>query len=183
MTSSSYDQLKAIILEKSYLSGGDFALASGAGSSFFFDMKPTLLDPLGSKLVAELVLDKLEGLKADAIGGLVLGACPIVSGVCTRSAERSHPIRGFYVRKEAKGRGTQKLIEGSELTSEDNVVMVDDVTTSGGSTLQAIDEVNKIGCKIIKVISIVDREQGAADAFSARGLDFDPLFSRSDIVT
>lgn len=173
-------RLKEIIRQKSYNTGGDFKLASGASSSFFFDMKVTLLDPEGASLVAEAFLDRLEGSGIKAIGGLVIGACPIASAVSLKSLERKTPIQGFYVRKEPKKRGTQKMIEGAALQKGDRVVIVDDVTTSGGSALEAVQEVEKLGCEVVKVMTIVDREQGAAENLAKKNLTLDALFTRRD---
>lgn len=174
------NRLRDIIKQKSFNTGGDFKLASGATSSFYFDMKPTMLDPEGASLIAEAILEKLEGIAVDAIGGLVIGACPIVSSVVVESATHHRPLRGFYVHKEQKERGTKKMIEGAPLNKGDKVVIVEDVTTSGGSSLKAVDEVEKIGCEVVKIITIVDREQGAADTFAKRGLSFDALLRRKD---
>ncbi|MBU6475384.1 MAG: orotate phosphoribosyltransferase [Alphaproteobacteria bacterium] len=175
-------RLRRIINEKSYNTGGDFKLASGAASSFFFDMKPTVLDPEGANLVADAILERIKGLNATAIGGLVLGACPIASAVCVKSFGTSAPLQAFYVRKEAKTRGTQKMIEGGDLKKGDRVVVVEDVTTTGGSALQAVAELRKLGCEVVKVMTIVDREQGAAAAFAAEKIPFDALFTRRDFA-
>lgn len=177
---SSLDRLRDIIKEKSYNSGGDFKLASGETSSFYFDMKPTLLDPEGSSLLAEAILDRLQDVDAMAIGGLVIGACPIVSAVCLKSFERKRPLQGFYVHKEQKQRGTRKMIEGAPLRKGDRVVIVDDVTTTAGSSIRAIEEVEKLGCTVVKVITVVDRGQGAAENLARKKLELDSLFSRED---
>jgi orotate phosphoribosyltransferase len=176
------ERLKEIIVEKSYIKDGDFKLASGATSSFFFDMKVTLLDPEGANLAADLILDRLEGLDAKAIGGLVIGACPIASAVCVKSLERGHPINAFYVRKEPKKRGTQKLIEGALLRKGDRVVMVEDVTTSGGSVMDAVKVVRELGCEVVKIITIVDREAGAQANLAKEGLTLDALFCKQDFA-
>ena len=175
-------RLKEIVREKSYITDGDFKLASGATSNFFFDMKVTMLDPEGASLAADLILDKIKGENIQAIGGLVIGACPIASAVCVKSFERGTPVNAFYVRKEPKKRGTQKMIEGAALKPGDRVVMVEDVTTSGGSVLQAIDVVQELGCKVVKVITLVDREQGAKENLAQKGLTLDPVFTRHDFT-
>jgi len=174
------DRLKEIIKEKSYITDGDFKLVSGATSNFFFDMKVTLLDPEGANLAAELILDKIEGQNIKAIGGLAIGACPIASAVCVKSYGSKTPVNAFYVRKEPKKRGTQKMIEGAVLQEGDRVVMIDDVTTSGGSVIKAIDLVQELGCKVVKVITIVDREQGAKDNLAKKELVLDAIFSKHD---
>ena len=123
---------------KSVFTGGDFKLASGGQSSVFFDMKMTLLDPEGINFVADLMVQLLEGEACDAIGGLVLGACPIVDAVIVK-AYPTRRITGFYVRKEPKERGTNKMIEGP-LAPGSACVMVEDVTTLGNSVLKAVAE-------------------------------------------
>lgn len=176
------NRLRDIIREKSYNTGGDFKLASGATSNFYFDMKPTLLDPEGSSLLADAILDRLQDTDVKAIGGLVIGACPIVSAVCLKSFERKKPLQGFYVHKEQKERGTKKMIEGTPLQKGDRVVIVDDVTTSAGSSIKAIEEVEKLGCVVVKVITVVDRGQGAAANLARKNLELDALFSREDFA-
>jgi orotate phosphoribosyltransferase len=174
------ERLKTIIQNKCYITDGDFTLASGANSNFFFDLKVALLDPEGASLAAELILERINVEEVAAIGGLVIGACPIASAVCVKSHERGTPIKAFYVRKEPKARGTQKMIEGAVLSPGEKVVLVDDVTTSGGSVLQAAALVRNLGCVVVKVISIVDREQGAKENLAAEGLELDALFSKRD---
>jgi orotate phosphoribosyltransferase len=180
--SSARDRLRDIIREKSYITEGDFKLASGVSSNFFFDLKVTLLDPEGASLTADLILERLQGLNVTAIGGLVIGACPIASAVCVRSHAAGTPIQAFYVRKEPKKRGTQKMIEGAPLKKGDRVVMVEDVTTTGGSVMQAIQEVRGLGCEIVKLVTVVDREQGAREALAKEGLTLDALFTRRDFA-
>lgn len=177
---SAWEELKEIIQVKSYITDGDFKLASGASSNFFFDMKVTLLDPKGATLAADLILDMIKNDRVKAIGGMELGACPIASAVCVRSQERGMPINAFYVRKTPKKRGTQKMIEGEPLKPGDRVVVVDDVTTSGGSVMDAIKEVRALGCEIVSVLTIVDREQGAEANLQAQGLKLKKLFGRRD---
>src|SRR5262249_7897807 len=136
------NRLKALISAKSVLTGGDFKLASGGKSSVFFDMKMTLLDPEGLNLVADLMLQLVENEQFDAVGGLVLGACPIVDAIALK-AYPARRVSGFYVRKEPKERGTNKMIEGP-LAPGSTCVMVEDVTTQGNSVLKAISEARAI---------------------------------------
>ena len=171
-------RLRDLIAQRS-LTHGQFKLASGGESNIFFDMKTTLLDPEGASLTADLILDMLGEEGPDAIGGLVLGACPVVSAVCVKSAERGRPVPGFYVRKEPKGRGTNKLIEGN-LEPGWRVVVVEDVTTEGNSALKAVRAVRDEGCTVIKVMTVVDRLQGARENLAKEGLELVPLFTRDD---
>lgn len=178
LTSTIHPDVRArlfdLIREKSVLTGGDFTLASGGQSSVFFDMKMTLLDPEGMNLIAQMILDLLREEAVDALGGLVLGACPIVDAVCLKSwPER--PLIGFYVRKEPKERGTNKMIEGPVPTGG-RVVMVEDVSTRGSSVMKAVEEARKAGCTVDTVITIVDRQQGATERLAAAGITLKPLF-------
>lgn len=177
---SQKDRLKEIINEKS-LKRGDFTLASGAKSNYLFDLKTTMLDPEGANLIGHLVLEKL-GNDIDAIGGLELGACPAVSNACVISHQIKRPLKAFYVRKEKKGRGTDQLIEGCELKKGEKVVILDDVTTKGGSVKEAIKAVQNAGCIVVKVLSIVDRNEGAKANLAQDGIDLDYIFSKDDFA-
>ena len=171
-------RLKSLIAAKSVLTGGDFKLASGGKSSVFFDMKMTLLDPEGINLVADLMLQLLERETVDAIGGLVLGACPIVDAVTLKSYP-ARRISGFYVRKEPKERGTNKMIEGP-LAPGSACVMVEDVTTQGSSVMKAVAEARAIGCRVTTVLTCVDRQQGARERLEAEGIVLKPLFTMDE---
>ena len=175
------ERLRLLIRTRSLLTEGRFTLASGAESSVFFDMKRTMLHPEGANLIADAVLDRLAGRTVDAIGGLVMGAVPIVAVACARSAARSHPVEGFFVRKEAKNHGTATLIDGN-FSAGARVVILEDVTTTGGSALRAVDAVTAAGGSVIVVLTIVDRLEGAAEAFRARGLPFEAIFTRDDFL-
>ena len=173
-------RLKDLLLKKSFLKG-DFVLTSGARSNVFFDVKMTSLDPEGATLAADLILDMLEGQRIDAVGGIAVGACPIVSAICVRSYERGAPIPCFYVRKEEKKHGTQKKIEGLELKKGARVAVVDDVATTGGSILEAVHAAKAAGCEVVKTIVIVDREQGGDKNLAAEGYRLEALFKRSEL--
>jgi orotate phosphoribosyltransferase len=147
----------------------------------FFDMKPAMLDPEAANLIADAVLARLEEPELDAVGGLAMGAVPIISVVCAKSFQRRRPLQGFFVRKEAKDHGTAKLIEGN-LARGARAAILEDVTTTGGSALRAVDAVRSAGGSVVKVISIVDRLEGAADTFLARGLSFEALFTKDDFI-
>ncbi|MDE3016554.1 MAG: orotate phosphoribosyltransferase [Pseudomonadota bacterium] len=175
------ETLKRILIEKSYLRDGHYTLSSGETSNVFFDVKMTSLDPLGANLAAELMLEKLEGHDITAIGGLALGACPIISALCVKSHDHENSFSFFYVRKEKKSHGTGKDIEGATLKKQDKVAIVDDVATKGGSILEAIRHVNLIGCEIVKILVIVDREQGAGEALAKEGYTLESIFTRSEL--
>ena len=172
-----------IIKTRSFQSGSDIKLASGRTSSHYFNMKPTMLDPEGGFLIGELILDALEGTAADAIGGLEMGAVPIATAVAALSHRRKRPLPAFFVRKQAKDHGTQSLVEGlakGETLEGKRVVIVEDVTTTGGSAIKAAEAVRKEGAEVVAVITIVDREEGAGAAFKAAGLKFTPLLRIDD---
>ncbi|MDA0781988.1 MAG: orotate phosphoribosyltransferase [Rickettsiales bacterium] len=173
------ERLKQIIAQKS-LTTGNFKLASGATSTYLFDLKTTLLDPEGASLTADLILENLAKEDVDAVGGLELGACPIVSAVCVKSYLAGSPIKSFYVRKEKKDRGSNKLIEGCGLNAGDKVVVLEDVTTKGGSVMNAIKVIQERGCKIVKVLSVVNRLEGAKENLEKESIVLDSLFTRDD---
>lgn len=173
------DRLLALLKERS-LMFGDFTLASGKKSSFYFDSKKTTLTAEGALLTAAQVLDVLsrEGIEADAIGGMTLGADPIVCPVAALSAAAGRPLDAFIVRKEAKGHGTTRQIEG-DLAEASRVVVVDDVVTTGGSTLRAIEAVEAAGHTVVAVICLVDREEGGAGNLAR--WPFHPIFRRAEV--
>lgn len=173
-------RLRDIIARKS-LTKGAFKLASGGESAVFFDMKPTLMDPEGAVLYADLVLDALEGDKVDYVGGLEMGAVPAASAVAQRSFLRGRPIPAFLVRKEKKTRGTERLIEGNLAPGAD-VVVLEDVTTKGASALAAVMAVRAEGCRVTKVVTVVDRLEGAGDNLKSHGIELIALFTRDDFA-
>lgn len=173
-------RLRDVIREQSLLEGGDFVLASGRRSGVFFNMKTTMLDPEGANLVADEVLDLLEDEDVEFIGGIELGAVPIVAAICVKSAAR-RPLRAFIVRKERKGHGTDKLIDG-HIREGANVVVFEDVTTTGASVLQAVEAARAAGCTVSKAITIVDRLEGAERNLRAHGVALVALFTRDDFV-
>jgi orotate phosphoribosyltransferase len=178
-------QLIEIVRQKSFRSGEVFKLASGKTSTLYFNMKPTLLDPEGALLSASLVLDLMADDRADLIGGLELGAVPIAAAVAAVSAVEGRPIAGFLVRKQAKQHGTQSLVEGlvkGETLAGRRVVIVEDVTTTGGSAIKAADVVRAEGGSIARVVSVLDRQEGAAEAFAAAGLPFSSVLRAEDFT-
>lgn len=174
--------LREIIRAKSFSEGKERKLASGVTSGFYFDMKRTLSDPQGSLLVARLTLKLLRGRPCDFIGGLEMGAVPIAASVATLSAVEGRPIPFFWVRKQPKDHGTQSLIEGplAENMNGKQVVILEDVTTTGGSSLKAVAALREAGAQVATVITIVDRLEGASDNMAAQGLELAPLFTADD---
>jgi orotate phosphoribosyltransferase len=173
-------RLLEIIKTKSFLRG-QFKLASGAMSDYYLDLKPTTFDAEGAALVAEIIYGMLADHKdVDSIGGLELGAVPIVAAVCARSASE-RPIKGFVVRKENKGHGTDKKIDGN-FTPGTTVVLIEDVTTKGGSVMQAVRAVREKGATVKKIITIVDRLEGAEANLKNEGIALEPIFTARDLL-
>ena len=192
MTSTTAEEARQRLIEKvrelAYLYSDDsFTLASGRKSNHFFDMKPVMMDPECAHLLGVLIHDTIEGIGgADAVGGLELGAVPL-TGIAIAKAGRGSPLRGFIVRKEPKGRGGRKTgnppgIEGSSLQKGDRIVLLEDVTTTGGSALKAARRLIEIGCELVACITILDREEGGAEAFEEDGILLLPLTVKSEIV-
>ena len=184
-----YDKqaLMTLVRQKA-LKFGQFTLASGRKATYYLDGKQVTLDPAGARLVGEGILDLLVGAGSAsgtagampaAIGGMSIGADPITAAVVTMSAVRGTPIRGFMVRKDPKGHGTNQYVEGP-VQPGDTAVIVEDVVTTGGSSLLAIDRVEQFGLKIIGVVAIIDRMEGGAEAFARRGCPFSSLLSIRD---
>jgi orotate phosphoribosyltransferase len=173
-------RLLEIIRTKSVLRG-EFKLASGAMSNYYLDLKPTTFDPEGAALIGELVFARLkDDVEVSSIGGLELGAVPIVVAVSQRSwPER--PLPGFVVRKEAKGHGTDKRIDANFVPNT-GVALIEDVTTKGGSVLQAVRAVRAQGARVSRVVTIVDRLEGAEAALRSEGIELDPLFTVHDVL-
>jgi orotate phosphoribosyltransferase len=176
---SSRERLRRIIKEKSLLGGSSFTLASGRQSSFFFDMKRTMFDPEGINLIGEVLYETVrDEVDVSAVGGLEVGAIPIVLAVCMTSFGQ-RAIDGFFVRKQAKGHGTDQRIDG-QFKAGSTVVIFEDVTTTGGSSMQAVDAVRAQGGVIKKVVTIVDRLEGAREAFAAKGITLEAVYTRDD---
>lgn len=174
-------KLKSLIKEKALLieNNGHFELASGDESNYFFDMKLVSMDPEGSELIANVILDLLKNEDVDYIGGLESGAIPIATVVANKSLQIKKPIPAFFVRKAPKERGTKKMIEGN-LTENSRVVLVDDVTTKGESVMLAIRKVRELNCHVDKVITIVDRLAGAKENLEKENIELIALFTKND---
>lgn len=173
------DALISLIRRKA-LKFGTFTLTSGKQATYYLDGKQVTLDPEGARLVAEGILDLLNQEKMPAaIGGMSIGADPITAAVVTMSAVRGTPIAGFMVRKQAKGHGTSQYVEGP-VQPGDDVVIVEDVVTTGGSSLLAIERATDFGLEVTRVIAIVDRMEGGAEAFAQRGCPFASLLTIRD---
>lgn len=155
-------------------------LSSGKKSNYYIDGKMMTLDSEGAFLTAKVIFDMIDSVDFDAIGGLTLGADPIVGALALFGYINNKPIQTFIVRKEPKKHGTMKLIEG-KLTKGSKVIIVDDVVTTGNSILQAIETVEKENCEVVKIIVLVDRQDGAREKFNSRGYEFEPIFTKEDL--
>lgn len=164
---------------------GKITLASGRESDFYFNLKPTMLDAEGAALLAELTLDALQGEKVDYVGGLEMGAVPIAGAIAQLSWMRGKPIPAFFVRKKPKEHGAKLSIEGlakTESIKGKRVVVVEDVTTTGGSAMKAVESLREAGADIAFVLTMVDREEGAAETFKEAGLVFRSIFRASEFL-
>jgi orotate phosphoribosyltransferase len=156
---------------------GDFTLASGKKSTYYINSKKVLFHGEAIALLGDLLFEATRDLDFQAIGGLEVGAIPMATAAVLRFQQAGRTLEGFFVRKQAKGHGSQDRVEG-RVNAGDRVVIVDDVLTTGDSVVQAIDAVEAIGAKVLRVVCIVDRLQGARDRLAR--YDFRPLFTIRD---
>jgi orotate phosphoribosyltransferase len=179
---TAFDRSRLVaLLRRDALRTGQFTLASGRTSHYYVDGRKVTLSAEGAAEVAAGVLDVLSGRpEVEAVGGLTLGADPIVGATLALAGLRGVHLKGFLVRKEAKGHGTGQLVEGPVQAGQ-TVAILDDVATTGGSSLKAVDAVLAMGGKVACVIVMLDRLEGAAKAFEARGLDFYALATIRDL--
>jgi orotate phosphoribosyltransferase len=178
-------RLIEIIKARSYMSGVEIKLASGRMSNFYFNLKPTMLDAEGAYLVGHVLVDALEGLDVDYIGGLEVGAIPIATAAAAISFARGKPVPAFFVRKAAKEHGTKSLVEGlayGETLNGRRVVILEDTTTTGGSPLKAAHAAEAEGATVACIITIVDREEGAAEIIRSAGYTYAPILSLKDFI-
>jgi orotate phosphoribosyltransferase len=162
------------------LSRGHFILASGKESSYYLDGRLVTLSPEGAYLTGKLMYEHLKDLDVQAVGGLTMGADPVATAVAVVSYREGHPIPAFLVRKEAKGHGKQKQVEGP-LPAGARVAIVEDTVTTGDSALQAIAAVEALGCTVVTVMALVDRLDGAGELLASKGYAFAPLFTVRDL--
>ena len=174
--------LTALLAERSSKKG-HFVLASGRESQFYVDARLTTMSPDGLAIIGRLGLSVLEesGWRMDAVGGLTLGADPVAYAISYASAGSKHPLRAFTVRKEAKTHGTGKLIEGP-FRAGDHVAVIEDVITTGGSALRAIEAIRTAGGTVSGVLAVVDREEGGRAAIESASVPVIALTTASDIL-
>ena len=170
----SKDYLIGLLKENEVFLEGDFTLSSGKKSSYYINMKKAITEPEILSTISKLITEKIKDENIDKVAGPALGAVPIATAV---SLESKLPL--LMIRKEKKGYGTSKLIEG-ELNPDDNVIVVEDVSTTGGSLLKAIKAIQDNGGKVVRAFVVVDREEGAVEEFEKAGITLEPLISVSE---
>jgi orotate phosphoribosyltransferase len=176
-----YDrQLLINLFRQRALKFGDFTLASGQKSTYYLDGKQVTLHSVGLQQVSLGILDLLPDVEFEAIGGMSIGADPIIGGVLAAAGQTGRSLSGFLVRKEPKGHGTQRYIEGPVQPGA-KVVIVDDVITTGGSSILAAERIEEFGCRVVQIVGIVDRKQGGAENFAQRGWPFRALLTIDDL--
>lgn len=179
-TARRHERLRLLLAAEALITGREMTLASGRTSTLYFNVKKPLFDPECAALIADEMLERLRGETFDCVGGMALGAVPIVAAVCARSFP-NRPIRGFFVRKEVKEHGTQNVIEGY-FEAGARVVLLEDVTTTGAATLRAAEAVRAAGGHVDRAITIIDRLEGARGNLAAHGIDLAALFTRDDFA-
>lgn len=182
-SSDDRDRLKEFLIERSVMRG-KFTLASGTESTEYVDCKRTTLFSMAMPLVGRLILEVFRtcGWQPEVVGGLTMGADPIACSVARESLERGVPLNAFSVRKEAKDHGRRRAIEGIERPSGLRCVVVDDVCTTGDSTLQAVRRAKEAGMHVLGACCIVDREQGAREALADEGCEFKALYTMAELL-
>lgn len=175
-----YDKQQLIdLFRERALKFGDFTLVSGKKAKYYLDGKQITLHSQGLSLVCEGFLQLMANYECEAVGGMCIGADPIVGGILALADKQDKTLDGFLVRKEAKGHGTQRYVEGPVQPGA-KVVIVEDVVTTGGSSIKAVERVEDFGCKVAAVLGIVDRMEGGAKAFADKGIAFGTLLTIED---
>lgn len=177
------ERLIGIVLERSfkYSDNPPFTLVSGLKSNYYFNCKPTTLDPEGMNLIGELVFAMLADSAVTAAGGLTLGADPIANALSVISFQRGRPIKSFIVRKDVKDHGVINAVEGNVRPGE-QVAIIDDVITTGGSTITAIERAQQKGLVVERVIVFIDREEGGKENILAHAPRVDAVLTRTEIM-
>ena len=180
MESTCRDRLRQMLLNRS-MRFGEFVLSSGATSNYYIDVRKTSLHPEGLRLISQLFFELLTPDNITAVGGLTLGADPLVAGVMWYSQEMKKPLEGFLVRRTTKDHGLRGQVEGN-LAGHKRVAILDDVITSGESSLIAAEAAESYKAEVVRVLTVVDREQGATQIFQQRGYPFSTLFSIGELL-
>ena len=180
-------RLAKILVERSYKEG-DFLLASGRRSDYYFDCRVTALHAEGSELIGNLFFEAVSeiiasGTPVKGVGGMTMGADPLVSATTVVSSQKGQPLNGLLVRKESKGHGTNQFVEGlANFETGDPVVVLEDVVTTGGSLLKACQRIEASGLKIVAVCCILDREEGGREKLKEAGYELKALFTRRELL-
>ncbi len=176
-------RLIQLIIEKAFKYSEEpiFKLASGNMSKYYFDCKAVTLHPEGMHLIGNIIFEIIKDLNVKGIGGLTLGADPIAYAVAYTSYLKAKPIEAFIVRKAPKGHGTMQLIEGN-VKKGDRVVIIDDVITTGKSTIEAINRAKEEGLEIVKVIALIDRQEGGKEMVESLGYKLESIITRDEIM-
>ena len=178
-------RLADIVFARSF-GRGEITLASGRKSDFYFDLKPTIFNAEGAALIGRLLLPEVLAAGAEFAGGLELGAVPLAALVSQQSVLEGKPVNGFFVRKQPKGHGARKLVEGlprGATLAGKRVAILEDVTTTGDSAFKAVEACRDEGAEIVLVVSLVDRQEGAIEAFAERGIPFKALLNASEFLS
>ncbi|MBI5101232.1 MAG: orotate phosphoribosyltransferase [Nitrospirae bacterium] len=176
-------RLIELVLEKAFKYSEEpvFRLVSGRMSNYYFNCKAVTLNPEGMHLIGNIIFGMIEGSGAKGIGGLTLGADPIADAVAYTSYLKSAPVEAFVVRKTAKAHGTMQWVEGN-VQKGDGVVIVDDVITTGKSTIEAIEKAREAGLEIIRVIALVDRQEGGRENIETLGYRVEPVITKDEVM-
>ena len=180
MEKTERDRLRQMLLDRS-MRFGEFVLSSGATSNYYIDVRKTSFHPEGLRMISKMFYEILLPDKITAVGGLTLGADPLVSGLMLYSSEQGHPLEGFVVRRNTKDHGMRGQVEGN-LAGHRRVAILDDVITSGESALIAAEAAESYKAQVVRVVAVVDREQGASQIFQQRGFPFRALFSIGELL-
>ncbi len=177
------DKLFNLLYKKSFRQSKlpEFKLTSGKSSCFYINCKKVSLDAEGAFLIGEAIFDKIKSLPVEGVGGMMIGADPIATAVAVISFIKKKPIPAFIVRKEQKQHGSGQQVEGS-LSPGAKLVVVEDVVTTGGSTLKTINILRAEGYTILKVVALIDRLEGGAEKITAEGIPFEPLYTMNDFI-
>jgi orotate phosphoribosyltransferase len=180
MEKTERDRLRQMLLDRS-MRFGEFVLSSGATSNYYIDVRKTSFHAEGLRMISKMFYEILLPDKITAVGGLTLGADPLVTGLMLYSAEQGHPLEAFVVRRNTKDHGMRGQVEGN-LAGHKRVAILDDVITSGESALIAAEAAESYKAQVVRVVAVVDREQGAAQIFQQRGFPFKALFSIGELL-
>ncbi|MDA0999833.1 MAG: orotate phosphoribosyltransferase [bacterium] len=178
-----WEELRKLLLEKSYREG-KIILTSGKESDFYVDCRETTLHGRGAALTGRIFFERIKGSGAQAVGGPTLGADPMVTAIAMTAAAAGEELPAFIIRKESKGHGTGKLIEGiGNIPAGARVAIVEDAVTTGGSTYRSIEAARGAGFEVVKVVCLVDREEGGKENLAEKGITLESIFTRTSLLS